>query len=133
MEISDTPRPVQLVQLTVPCRFDPTDEIIQVKVCGEPIAPGLAITPALHNGGFQGGWTLTHTPSGHSIVPRSFCLSCARTVAKKICDVADWTQPKDAALSDPAIAATTQVLQDVWMQCNGYLCRPYVPAKAVNA
>lgn len=80
----------------------PNGEAMSVRTYGEIIAPGLAITPeiAANQAGrihFNGGWLLTHIPSGHNVNGTSQggqCITCVQEYA----DVAagtgiNWTLP----------------------------------------
>lgn len=59
------------------------------------VAPGLAVGPALRNGGIIPGWyALVHVPSGHALGPNAFCgdhIQAAVDIAAG-CGV-DWRRP----------------------------------------
>jgi hypothetical protein len=128
-----SPRPIELVPVTVLCRFDPTGEILSVPLMGELVAPGLAITPAVHDGTFQGGWTFTHLPSGHCVVPRAMCLNCCRSMASSLATFGAWNRDADGVTGDDRAKPLISALVKAVVDCDGYRCgTPWTPAGHVD-
>lgn len=114
---------VELVAVTVPTREHPDACIIPITVVGEPIAPGLLITPTITEGRYHGGWTVTHQPSGMAIRNIGPCIACLRRAANHlIAAPVDWTRPMADIAADPAVLeAVKQYNADAW--CDRATCR----------
>ncbi|MEV0726044.1 hypothetical protein AB0I37_25100 [Micromonospora purpureochromogenes] len=83
----------------------PEAPIRTLHVTAEVIAPGLAITPAIDkDNGLTGGWTVTHMPSGHIVMPVDPCIGCIRYAARHLTEAdLDWTRDMDALRADEAV------------------------------
>uniref|UniRef100_UPI003F499400 hypothetical protein n=1 Tax=Actinoplanes sp. CA-084688 TaxID=3239901 RepID=UPI003F499400 len=105
------------------------DERTFVTLVGETIAPGLAIAPAIRDGGFQGGWLLVHLASGMPLTPMAICLRCLRAAATKVTAAAavDWTWHEDVLKVDPAARAVIEHLLEGWSLCRGAHCAHLAP------
>ncbi|WP_346536987.1 hypothetical protein [Micromonospora sp. DPT] len=98
-------------------------QITEHQMVGEPLAPGLAITPAVHTGGFTGGWTVTHTASGWSVTRSNVCLPCLRRAAQTLVNAdVDWTRNRDTVIADPNAVMASEDFTDLARDCSGTDC-----------
>lgn len=80
----------------------------RVSVLGQPVMPGLAITPAILDGTYSGWWVITHLPTGLALGPKAMCMVCCRTIAQQLSTASDvdWTQTDVPTIAeDPAANA----------------------------
>lgn len=115
------------VIVTVPTRDGDDGPIIPVALAGEPIAPGLLITPSIAHDSrrYRGGWTVTHQSSGravHSAVGFA-CIGCVRRAARQLTDApVDWTRDMAEVIDDPAAIHAVGEFITGADRCNGHGC-----------
>lgn len=97
----------------IPARGDDTTSWTTVTLTGrghtltlpaEPLAPGLALVPALTDSGtgWADGYCVLHTASGRHVGPRRLPLAYARELAAMLtAGDRDWTRPADLLRADP--------------------------------
>lgn len=104
-------------------------------IVGEYVTEHLAVTPTVlaDGGGFTGAWTVTHVPTGYTVVTLQLCVYHARVAAERFAqsDI-DWSQPMDALIGNPAAKdIATRIRDDLLYACDGDLvCSPSLQAVA---
>lgn len=81
-----------------------------VPVGAEMLTDHLAITPAIEEARLEGGWTITHIPTGQALAPISGCMDCVRkAVPVLLAHEVDWSGSDADVLhaNDAAKAAAT--------------------------
>jgi hypothetical protein len=115
----------RLTAVTILIQDDPNTEPRPFAMAGEPITPGLAITPlVVIPGAYQGSWVVTHTSSGLRIPGAEACIACVRRAATHLADAAvDWTRDRDALVADPTAIDAARRYGGATCECEGESCQ----------
>lgn len=110
----------ELIAVNLAHRPTEAGGVIFIKVVGEQVAPGLAITPTLNDDGLLAGlWALTHVGSGMAVAHRgAACLPCTRKVARSLVRRRfDWTHGLTQMRGDEAVKAAALVAGQQMAKC----------------
>lgn len=116
----------RLIPTTITCYLK-DDTLIERPIPAEPISDHLAVTPFLaKGGGYTGGWSITHLPTGLRIPAPDGCLRHIRQAADVLLNSdVDWSRTDPAHYrTDPVvIAAGNAYRTQVRDLCYGPSCQ----------
>lgn len=117
-----------LTMLTL--RYTVNGAPVNLPMAGELLFPGLAVTPAVSGGQWQGGWQVVHLATGRPLTTADragLCLPCLRhATASPVFKTVDWTVDGETLDADLNAQASIGRLAQVWAGCGGTDCEAVI-------